>query len=1158
MKRFWFALLLLWTSLTHAQKAQLGILYGHNDVVAALCFSLDGRYLVSGSSDGVIRIWELEHGRLVKSAPNKKLLVQTVIPSNDMTQVAVYTGGPEGGLWQWNLKANQFERLDDYDPTEFSTGSNLGEPAVEWGDANEVKIIDPSTTQEIYRLNNQSNEVLDDGNYHDPGEPRNYFMVSPTRLIQRQKGNIYVLVDLESQKELLTYNQPGEPLETQTYNEFQLQTLGVCLSADGQLFARGRKDGSIYIHELETGKVVHHLRAQVAAQRNIELPAKGNQIKMISELGRFRVWDFDAHTFTVNQQIGPRLKSSRPPQALGAQQWIISVPEQSAYLFNETDQSSKDLSPLIGTPSFSDGYFDPIQRTWNFREYGMEGDKSIGLNIEDWTLTNTPINYWDQFDPVFFANQRKKLFIEVDTSGDGYAYKYHPVVLDAQTDQELWRGQETEFWNLGKLFVSPDDRYFVAVPDVGDDYDGTNLFIYSLENEGKPLEILPADGSWVYQVRFSPDGKYLLVPYTSGFVRVYETETGKQIQSFKGHDALVYDCQFSPDMTRVISSGQDCKLIIWDFKTGEALATLITINASDWVVLGPNGLFDASPNAMELMYYIVEENNRWEIIELESLKPRYYEPGLLEKQLGLSTERLRNVDDLDKIDLYPQLEASIANDQLSIELKARNGGIGPLYVNINGKEILADENAAGQSSFTIDLRPHQNVLYRHPDSSNVVGIQVYNQGAWLKSPITYLDYDVSVWQRGNDSGTTGWAATLLPKMYVVCIGTSDYTGEKMDLKFADVDALAMAQAVQSVGSQLFTKGDSLEIHCLTTTETQPAERQPGVQYEFSSKENIENVLKGIQKKAKAEDIVLVYLSGHGVTYGSAEKAQFYYLTHGVSSEDLSDQTIRQKYALSGGELTNLLNKVPALKQVLVIDACNSGKLVEDLTTGTRTLNSSQIRALDRMKDRTGIFILSGSAADKVSYEASEYGQGLLTYSLLQGMMGLATRKTAQGDYVDIMKLFQYSRDEVPRLAKSVRGIQTPVLGIPKKASSFDIGIVNDQVSIDISRKKPVFIRSNFLNETTFRDDLKLNQLLEKELRLESEKGRKASLIFIDVQEYSQAYNLGGLYQKQGDQIQIKAKLFQGEQLIQSLNPGPMDDPQDLIDALLEEILDSLE
>jgi hypothetical protein len=51
----------------------------------------------------------------------------------------------------------------------------------------------------------------------------------------------------------------------------------------------------------------------------------------------------------------------------------------------------------------------------------------------------------------------------------------------------------------------------------------------------------------------------------------------------------------------------------------------------------------------------------------------------------------------------------------------------------------------------------------------------------------------------------------------------------------------------------------------------------------------------------------------------------------------------------------------------------------------RDVPPDQRRAVEFLKDTTGTLILMGSAADRVSYEASKYGQGLLTYALLDGM-----------------------------------------------------------------------------------------------------------------------------------------------------------------------------
>jgi hypothetical protein len=237
----------------------------------------------------------------------------------------------------------------------------------------------------------------------------------------------------------------------------------------------------------------------------------------------------------------------------------------------------------------------------------------------------------------------------------------------------------------------------------------------------------------------------------------------------------------------------------------------------------------------------------------------------------------------------------------------------------------------------------------------------------------------------------------------------------------------------------------------------------------------------------------------------------------------------------------------------VIDACNSGKVVESLTGSTRNLNSSQIRALDRMKDRTGMFILSGSAADKVSYEASEYGQGLLTYSLLQGMLGVATRQTADGDYIDVMKLFQYARDEVPRLAATINGIQTPMLGFPTTGASFDIGIFDQNTNIPIGNKKPVIIRPNFLNQVTLRDDLELVKLLEAEFRKETEKGKDADLIYVNTTDYPQAYTLNGLYSKNDGEIKVTVRLFENGEHPHELEIPATNDTKRLVRLILREV-----
>ncbi|PHN07770.1 hypothetical protein CRP01_04830 [Flavilitoribacter nigricans DSM 23189 = NBRC 102662] len=673
-------------------------------------------------------------------------------------------------------------------------------------------------------------------------------------------------------------------------------------------------------------------------------------------------------------------------------------------------------------------------------------------------------------------------------------------------------------------------------------------------NSGQKKPLSSLHRSSVITLAFSPDGSRMLTASDDGELKVWNTQNSQLLFSAREHGRAVSSAVFFQDNRRLITSGRDHRSLLWDLETGSVLASFFAIGEQDWVVTTPEGLFDASPGALRDMYYILNYDGVWEIIELDQLKIRYYEPGLLPQLLGYSEEILRPVEQFRTVELYPTINAMIEGHELQIDLRERNGGIGRVSIFVNGKEVVPDanplprrENAQRSRRIRLDLQPYRQYLYRHPDSSNVIGIRAYNEAGWLKSRLLELPYSYTG-ARGTEreSGNQGWVGEVDPKLYVVAVGTSDYRGTRMDLQFADQDASMMARALQSVGANLFSGGNGLEVFCLSTApgENTGLEGTP-ITWQYASKENVQAVFNTIRGKARAEDVLIVYLSGHGTTHGSAEQAQFHYLTQGIASEDLSDTDIRRAFTISSEELTLWMNGIAALKQILIVDACNSGGVVQEITGGSKAVNTSQVRALDRMQDRTGMFILSGSAANKVSFESSAYGQGLLTYSLLQGMLGVATRKTTDGDYVDVMKLFQYARDEVPRLAATINSIQTPMLGFPRQGASFDIGILNNSVNIPIVKKKPVLIRSAFLNEETLRDDLGLIRLLEAKFRKETEKGNNADLIYVDVTDYPGAYSLGGIYTREGNTIRAKVKLFHNDQPPVDLEIRPAENPDQL-------------
>ncbi len=196
-------------------------------------------------------------------------------------------------------------------------------------------------------------------------------------------------------------------------------------------------------------------------------------------------------------------------------------------------------------------------------------------------------------------------------------------------------------------------------------------------------------------------------------------------------------------------------------------------------------------------------------------------------------------------------------------------------------------------------------------------------------------------------------------------------------------------------------------------------------------------------------------------------------------------------------------------RLMILDTCAAGAAEAKLAE-KRDVPGDQVRAIDRLKDRTGFYVLMGSAANAVSYEASQYGQGLLTYSLLEGMRGAALRDEK---FVDVSKLFEYAADKVPQLAMNVGGVQRPQIVEPWGGSSFDMGALDtpDKQAIPLSIVKPVILRLVLLNLSEVVDNLQLVKALEEHLRANSYvSDRGVSIqpktVFVDQDEFPGRYS----------------------------------------------------
>src|SRR5262249_30685645 len=71
-------------------------------------------------------------------------------------------------------------------------------------------------------------------------------------------------------------------------------------------------------------------------------------------------------------------------------------------------------------------------------------------------------------------------------------------------------------------------------------------------------------GLIVWAVAFSPDGRRLVAADNIGRMTLWDTESGLEILSIRGHMDRIYDLAFSPDGRLLASASRDGTVKVWD------------------------------------------------------------------------------------------------------------------------------------------------------------------------------------------------------------------------------------------------------------------------------------------------------------------------------------------------------------------------------------------------------------------------------------------------------------------------------------------------------------------------------------------------------------------------------------------------------------------
>jgi TolB-like protein len=234
----------------------------------------------------------------------------------------------------------------------------------------------------------------------------------------------------------------------------------------------------------------------------------------------------------------------------------------------------------------------------------------------------------------------------------------------------------------------------------------------------------------------------------------------------------------------------------------------------------------------------------------------------------------------------------------------------------------------------------------------------------------------------GSGGTLGSPSVL----WVLAVGVSRYRDPTLNLRFADSDADAVAAAL---GRQ---RGGPLYRDVRTQV----------LSNEQVTRETILAALEGLLGQVRVDDVVLLFLAGHGVQ--DTTMGTYYFLPWGATADSVRTHGLRMTDV---DEMLRILRS-NVRGVVIILDTCHAGALAPH---SARTVVGDELVA--PMPAGDGFFLFAASRPGEASRENADLGHGVFTHALLEGLAGAAD---ADGDRVlPVSELFGYVARRVPLL-----------------------------------------------------------------------------------------------------------------------------------------------
>ncbi|KAF7362706.1 WD-REPEATS-REGION domain-containing protein [Mycena venus] len=504
-------------------------LEGHHDGVTSVSYSPDGKHIVSGSYDCTVCVWDAETGAALHGLLEGHTdVVLSVVFSPDGKLIVSGSGDNTMHVWDAETGAARYKLFERHiSQVQFTSSSVTKQHMEKW----------PAT---ITILAGHTHQV-----YSVAFSPDGKHIVSGAydRTIQ--------IWDAESGVPL------GEPLEGHTDG-----VTSVSYSPNGKHIVSGSYDHTVRIWDAKTGAALcGPLEGHTDIVLSVAFSPDGKLIISGSGDHTARVWDaetgatwggpFEGHTKAViSVAFSPDGKH------------VISGSNDCTLQIWDADSGAPLGQPLTGhtngvySVAFSpdgkhiaSGSYDHTVRIWH-----AESGVAVGEPLEGHT---------DEVTSVTFSPDGKHI-----VSG---SYDHTVRMWDAATGAALSGPLEGHTDVVNSVAFSPDGKYIVSGSD---DYTLRvwDAKTWGAQTRGAQHGPLKGHTTGMHSIAFSPDGRHIVSGSKDHTMQMWDAESGAPLgKPLEGHTGIVYSVAFSLDGQHIVSGSHDHTIRIWDAKTGAAL-----------------------------------------------------------------------------------------------------------------------------------------------------------------------------------------------------------------------------------------------------------------------------------------------------------------------------------------------------------------------------------------------------------------------------------------------------------------------------------------------------------------------------------------------------------------------------------------------------------